>query len=198
MSRARRGSPRTTSRAGSRGASRGTNSRGGRVSGAEASRRLDGEFQALVEEDLRPMPLSPQTKWQGWDPSTAWAAVYASASDTPAEALAAVAKLDELHITPSTTDWLGPTSRALFLAGRGDQARPLLADTLTFCSSALLFSRGSMRAHLYLGELDEHAGDRASACDHYGKVLDRWGHARPRSITADEARVRAGKLGCGR
>jgi hypothetical protein len=53
-----------------------------------------------------------------------------------------------------------------------------------------------VHSQLYLGELDEQAGDTASACAHYAKVLARWGGAKPRSVTADEARSRAKKLGC--
>ena len=60
----------------------------------------------------------------------------------------------------------------------------------------LLASRNSIHAHLFLGELDEQSGDRASACHHYGKVLEHWGHAKPRSVVADEARAHSAKLGC--
>ena len=65
------------------------------------------------------------------------------------------------------------------------------------CSAVLLVSRNVVHAHLYLGELDEQSGDKPSACAHYAKVLDRWGRAKPRSVTADEARAHATKLGCG-
>jgi hypothetical protein len=53
-----------------------------------------------------------------------------------------------------------------------------------------------VHSELYLGELDEKAGNKAAACGHYTKVLGRWGHAKPRSVSADEARAHAGKLGC--
>jgi len=51
-------------------------------------------------------------------------------------------------------------------------------------------------SHLFLGELDEQNGDKAGACGHFAKILERWGHAKPRSVTADEARVRAKTLVC--
>ena len=54
----------------------------------------------------------------------------------------------------------------------------------------------TVRADLALGQLHEQAGDTAAACARYARVLERWGHARPRSVTADEARMRATKLGC--
>jgi hypothetical protein len=38
--------------------------------------------------------------------------------------------------------------------------------------------------------------DTEGACAAYKVVLDRWGHAKPRSVTADQARERAKALGC--
>jgi len=52
------------------------------------------------------------------------------------------------------------------------------------------------RAQLWLGEAKEHTADKAGACDAYRFVLERWGGAKPRSKTADEARKRARALGC--
>jgi hypothetical protein len=65
------------------------------------------------------------------------------------------------------------------------------------CTTVLDATMNWVHTHLYLGELDEQSGDKPSACAHYAKVLDRWGHAKPRSVTADEARAHATKLGCG-
>jgi hypothetical protein len=59
-----------------------------------------------------------------------------------------------------------------------------------------LWTRDWGRSQLYLGELDEQAGDKPSACANCAKVLERWGHAKPRSVTADEARAHATRLGC--
>ncbi|WP_394829461.1 protein kinase domain-containing protein [Pendulispora albinea] len=55
----------------------------------------------------------------------------------------------------------------------------------------------NVRAHLWLGMAKEKLGDKAAACRAYGVVLDRWGHATPRSITAREADERSRALGCG-
>jgi serine/threonine-protein kinase len=126
----------------------------------------------------------------------AWAEVYASAAETRAEALAAVAKLDALRLAVPTGWGRAASSRTLFLAGRGDDARPGLEYLAGTCSYVLLNPRNWAHAHLYLGELDEQSGDKPSACAHYAKVLERWGHAKPRSVTADEARARATKLAC--
>jgi serine/threonine-protein kinase len=155
--------------------------RGGRVDASVANRRREEAFQAFLAQKA--------------EPGVAWVRAYAQSSDTPDEARAAVARLDSLQATlpsPSTA----AAARTLFLAGRTTEARPLLEQQALSCSSTLLDTRDWVRSHLYLGELDEQAGNRTSACAHYAKVLARWGHAKPRSVTADEARAHAAKLGC--
>jgi len=159
----------------------GAAARGGRLDRAEADRQLDATFKSLVAD--------------GASPSQAWAMVYAYATETRAEALAAVAKLDEQHLAMPTT-WKGAVSRTFALAGRGGDARPYLQYMAGECTAELLVTRNWIRAQLYLGELDEQAGDTTSACGHYAKVLERWGNAKPRSATAEEARTHARKLGC--
>jgi tetratricopeptide (TPR) repeat protein len=52
------------------------------------------------------------------------------------------------------------------------------------------------RAHLWLGMAKEKFGDTVAACSAYRVVLDRWGHATPRSVTAREAERRRRSLGC--
>ena len=39
-------------------------------------------------------------------------------------------------------------------------------------------------------------GDKDGACKAYTFVSERWGHAKPSSITAAAAKARAAKLGC--
>ena len=51
---------------------------------------------------------------------------------------------------------------------------------------------------LLLAQLLARDGKPEEACAQYAKVIGRWEHAKPRSITVDEARARAAKLGCGR
>jgi eukaryotic-like serine/threonine-protein kinase len=55
-----------------------------------------------------------------------------------------------------------------------------------------------VRAGLALGQELEAKGDKAGACGAYQKVLERWGQAKPRSVTAEKARQRAAALACGR
>ena len=53
-----------------------------------------------------------------------------------------------------------------------------------------------IQSHLFLGETLEHRGDKAGACAEYARVLQRWGHAKPKSVTANAAREHARSLGC--
>jgi hypothetical protein len=55
----------------------------------------------------------------------------------------------------------------------------------------------STHGWLDLGTALERRGDRPAACDAYRVVLDRWGRAKPRSVTADRARQRSVALRCG-
>jgi hypothetical protein len=161
----------------------GAAARGGRLDRAEASRRLDVLFRSF------------QIPGTGYRAEDLWAVSYAEAAVTREEALAAVAKLDALGpALPRGSN--SATGRVLFLAGRGDLARPRLERAAGACSNILLYTQDWVHNHLYLGELDEQSGDKPSACGHYAKVLERWGHAKPRSVTADEARAHATKLGC--
>ena len=45
-------------------------------------------------------------------------------------------------------------------------------------------------------EAMERMGDSEAACKEYGVVLERWGQAKPHSITATAARKRSDVLGC--
>jgi serine/threonine-protein kinase len=84
---------------------------------------------------------------------------------------------------------------AYWLAERLDDAIPALRRGTATCT--ILFDPfGNTRGWLDLGSALEANGDRAGACDAYKVVLDRWGHARPRSVTAERARARTTALGC--
>jgi hypothetical protein len=52
------------------------------------------------------------------------------------------------------------------------------------------------RALLWLGDARAASGDHTGACDAYARVLARWGHAKPKSVTADAARARMRAATC--
>jgi serine/threonine-protein kinase len=140
-------------------------------------------------------------------PGVVWSYGWASPALTPAEAKSAIDALAELG-PPSTLLSIGgitfsgragspeaAAGRVYLLAGKVDDAIPHLKRGAVACD---LFDStiDHLRASLDLGRALELKGDRAGACDAYAKVLAIWGHAKPRSVTANAARERATALGC--
>jgi len=81
------------------------------------------------------------------------------------------------------------------LAGKIDEAIPFLRKATTRCVG-MLAPFQQTHAHLWLGQALETKGDTKGACSAYKVVLDRWGNAKPKSLTADQARVRTTALAC--
>jgi serine/threonine-protein kinase len=160
--------------------------RKGRLAGAAFEAKRDEWVATAMAK------LGPRRAW------FAWLLFYADAARTAEEAKEALAALPRFVVTPYDGE-LGQEARmgrVLWLAGRADEAEPHLRRALAACPAwhELLVR---LRAALALGELLEAKGDKPGACAAYGEVLARWGHAKPRSITADEARAHAAKLACG-
>jgi hypothetical protein len=97
--------------------------------------------------------------------------------------------------------------RVYALAGNIDEALPLLRAEAGRCG--VVPSTGwprqgidpdvqHLQDRLLLGQLLEKKSDQEGACAQYAKILDRWGNAKPRSVTADMARERAKALACAR
>ena len=158
----------------------GAAARGGRLDRAEADRQLDATYKSLVAD--------------GVSPSEAWAMVYAYASETRAEALAAVAKLDEQHLAMPTT-WKGAVSRTLALAGRGGDARPYLQSMAGKCTDDFSsLATGSAASCTSVSSTSRPGTRRPRAAT---TPSSSSGGAREASLdTADEARTHARKLGC--
>lgn len=159
--------------------------RGGALPEGELRARRDAWYQAAA----------PTTTVQR---AEVWALAYVlgvEREDEAAEALAA---------RPADARWsmlFGPVDAALgsalWLGGKRDEALPHLARTFARCDgfpTLFLVTRTSL---LY-GRALEERGDRAGACEVYRTLAARWGEARPRSITAEEARRRAAALRCDR
>ncbi|WP_394834544.1 protein kinase [Pendulispora rubella] len=81
----------------------------------------------------------------------------------------------------------------------GDHARAVtLLQTAAKSCQGLDQPFANARAHLWLGLAKERTGDAPGACAAYAVVLDRWGAAKPPSISAREATQRSRALGCSR
>ncbi|HEY8039255.1 MAG TPA: protein kinase [Polyangiaceae bacterium] len=126
-----------------------------------------------------------------------WVAGWAAPARTREQAEAALQALPGYGPFPFT-----PTSSAqaqlghtYLLAGRLDDALATLRRATAVCT-LLVDPISQTRSWEDLGRVLEAKGDRDGACDAYRVVLDRWGRAKPRSLTADRARTRWGALGC--
>jgi serine/threonine-protein kinase len=127
-----------------------------------------------------------------------WINGYASAAESPAEAAVALEALPPYEPLPPYT----PLSLASFdvgrtflLGGRVDDALPMLEKATTNC---FVFDHPieHTRAFYFLGQAREAKGDPVGACTAYAAVQERWGHATPRSVTAEKALARARALHC--
>jgi len=155
--------------------------------------------------------LSPEAfeteraKWiELWERSVApgsrsflWLHGYAAVVETRDDAERALARAGQFgipHYTPYTLGdaFIGTT---YYLAGRTTDALPYLQRAARSCI-ALEVPFEHTHVHLVLGDALASLGRRDEACAAYNVVLTRWGHAKPRSITADKARAAATTLGC--
>jgi hypothetical protein len=80
------------------------------------------------------------------------------------------------------------------IAGDARGAIPHLEAFVRSCSgdSFLLY----VHALVALGHARAEVGDVSGACDAYARILGHWGSAKPKSISADEARAQRARLRC--
>jgi serine/threonine-protein kinase len=172
-------------------------------------------FARLALPTSEPLPSDFEQRRRAWiDERLAagaykgevWNYAYASPALTESDARTALDALRELGpATPTPavlTSWAGrlgspeaDAGRVYLLAGRVDEAIQHLRRAAAECD-ILTSTRDHLRASLDLGRALEQNADPAGACEAYGQVLARWGQAKPRSVTTDEARVRSKALGC--
>jgi serine/threonine-protein kinase len=124
-----------------------------------------------------------------------WILAYAEAARTPEEAAEALSVLPSYGIPVFEAYGGAALGHVRALAGDWQGAR----DDLERAAHAAAFLEnpyGPFRAMLELGRVLERAGDAAGACAQYKKILLNWGAAKPRSMTASQARERVRALGC--
>jgi tetratricopeptide (TPR) repeat protein/predicted Ser/Thr protein kinase len=165
--------------------------------------RASGSLSSTAFAAQRDAWLEKARAIDGWrskgNQGTFWLNAYGSFLDPQdvATALPSLqayqADLDTLFNHTTGND-LG-IGRAYLLGGRVDDAIPYLTRAASSCL-ALREPIAHTQAHYWLGQAHEKKNDAAGACAAYRVVLDRWGHAKPRSVTADQARERARVLGC--
>jgi serine/threonine-protein kinase len=158
----------------------------GRLSDADAAARRDAWLRSW------------ESRAQGEHADFLWLQAYARPAVTRQDALEALAHLPEdtgplvggLLLEPEA---LG---RMYLLAGRAETALPLLERAADQCF-VRRFPLEIPRARYLVGLAHEALGDRPKACAAYREMIRKWGGARPRSVTASQARQHARALGCG-
>lgn len=131
--------------------------------------------------------------------SYVWAHGYAATAETPEEAREAIAAMAAYEPLPSffpKTLLEASLGSMFFLGGRNDEAATWLERAAKSCR-VLELPIEHTRAHLWLGLAREAKGDKAGACAAYRVVRERWGKAKPRSVTAEKAAERMRAAGCG-
>jgi serine/threonine-protein kinase len=127
-----------------------------------------------------------------------WVHAYAEYAETPEEATEALAALPRFGAVPpfrpltATNFSIG---RTYLLAGKVDEAIPYLTKATKACTP-LSYPVPYVRSNLFLGMALAKKGDKPGACAAYAKVLKHWGKAKPRSVSAEQARKLSRELGC--
>jgi len=152
--------------------------------------RLRDQWRKEASPDLS---ATPWLRWLAFD------AVPALSPDEAREALALPSALPVPHARQTHVN--AQLGHVLLLAGRAAEASRYLEEAAYACRTLYGFSTFSsevpiIRAAFDLGQAREALGDKAAACAAYSRVLARWGHATPRSITAEKARTRSTALRC--
>jgi tetratricopeptide (TPR) repeat protein len=151
--------------------------------------------------------LTRRAEWvRGWERKAprdfrryVWAHGFAEAvenADDAREALAALGAYEPLPVFYPKTMAEASVGYALLLGGRAAEALPWLERAAKTCR-VLELPIEHTRAQLWLGLAREAQGDKAGACAAYRVVRDRWGKAKPRSVTWEKASERMRAAGCG-
>jgi len=164
---------------------------------------------ALIRDAGRLTPTVFEERREGWarrweermlgdGKPFVWVEAYARPAETRADAELALARVPEgvSRIVAAGQLESEAIGRVYLLAGKPEQALPLLQMAANDCEvqrSPIAITRASY----LLGLAHEAKGEKAAACAAYGKVIARWGKARPRSVTARAAKEHARVLGCG-
>jgi len=137
----------------------------------------------------------------------AWTWFYAYPAETAADAREALDALPAYAPLPPDTAHpahAGARGKVYALAGDVDTAIPLLHQEVDQCGegpvtrtpNGMWWMRSTMQNRVLLAQMLERKGDTAGACAQYGAVLRRWASAKPRSLTAEQAKAGSTRLGC--
>jgi serine/threonine-protein kinase len=145
--------------------------------------------------------VAERDAWAAWAkptfrPADGWAYASAITVETAEDAVDALKTMPpRAKIAPWGSGTGAWTGRALMIAGRHAEAIAWLEDAAKRCD-LLEYPIENTRAHLWLGQAREATGDTKGACATYKVVVDRWGKAKPPSVTARDAAARIKAIGC--
>ncbi len=126
-----------------------------------------------------------------------WALVYGGFAETLDEARDALSKMEQYSPLPPesrrTMRFDLALGKAYALAGKNDDALPPLRAVSNACIR-LGSPIEQTRALYFLGLALENKGDLDGARKAYQTVVDRWGNAKPKSRTAEDAKKRLKQL----
>jgi serine/threonine-protein kinase len=147
----------------------------------------------LKREDARAERTGRTDKARWWFVAFARPATTAEDANT---ALGVLASFDPLRspLNRGLSDE-EPLGRTYLLANRLDDARRSLSRAANSCDG-LELPIYWLGARFELGRTFEALGDTRAACTAYRRVLESWGGATPRSLTAASARARSAALRC--
>jgi len=158
-----------------------------------AGKMSSREYEMARADWLRDAEASLPPLWR----RELWVPAFAEPAETPEEAVAALAALPAYAPLPPPRDLTmidAAVGKVYELGGRASDAIPYLRRAAATCL-VLDDPVARVRAQLALGEALE-TSDAAAACAAYVAVIARWGDARPRSRSADEARRRLRAMRC--
>ncbi len=170
----------------------------------QAARRDAGQLDDAGLAAARSAWVSARRAESGTrNPREIWLGAWEATVRSEADAKAAIAALPEHGLTtdylqvpdldPRSQRWKGRISR---LAGSPEGALSVLDNAAGACW--VLFAPAAVvQAHLERGLAHEALGHKEAACADYAWVIDRWGKATPRSVTAEGAKEGELRLGCG-
>jgi len=160
-----------------------------------AGRMTQADYESARADWLREAEASLPSSWR----RELWVPAFAVPAESPEEARAALYALPAYEPLPPPRDLTmvdAAVGKVHALAGSTPDALPYLRRAAATCL-VLDDPVAHVRAQLALGEALE-ATDAQAACAAYAAVIARWGQARPRSKTADEARARWHAARCAR
>jgi serine/threonine-protein kinase len=168
--------------------------RAGKIDDARVRTERDALIKEGMEADHNPDPRKAIWFWLDIE------AQYAASAEDAKNLMKRLPPLGDGGLPPPRGFDLWPRGKVELLSGDPRAASASLGTALSTCTLMPMTDGALMRlpftwmeAQILMGDALE---DRDRACEAYGRVLDRWKDAKPRSVSVEKARTRARARGC--